>query len=422
MTSNKPLIVQQDRSLIRPRWHSKRFVVAQVTAPEAERTEGRAPVNLAFVLDRSGSMDGQKIRLAAQAVEEAIGRLKARDRFSVVIYDNEVETLVPGTAATSAARSEAIGRLRQVQARGMTDLSGGWLAGCEQVAMALLEDGINRCLLLTDGLANEGITDHQELDRHASELRARGVSTSTFGVGDDFDEVLLQSMAQAGGGHFHDIATAVQIRDHISSEVGEALEVVARNVTLDVTVPPEVRVETLGAFQARDGKGRTSIDLGNLVSRQQLEVPLRVFFQFGEIGATMPAMFELSDHDGVLDGAEARLSWEYASDRANDAQPRELEVDRLVANVFAARARRDAVDLNRRGDYEAAGRALKSTARKISAYAGHDRELRTIVDGLMQEAELFGQVMMERTRKEHYALSSNLMRSRDLEGKARRRP
>jgi len=420
MTTNKPLSVKQDRKLIRPRWHSKRFVVAHVTAPEADVRESRTPVNLAFVLDRSGSMHMGKIGLAMQAVEEAIGRLKATDRFSVVVYDDKVDTLVPGTFATPAARSEAIERLRMVQARGATDLSGGWLAGCAQVASALIDEGVNRALLLTDGLANRGITGRDELAHHAAELRRRGVSTSTFGVGNDFDEVLLQGMAAAGGGHFYDIASAEQIRDHIESEVGETLEVVARNVTLEVELPDEVRIESLGAFPARSLHGRTLIDLGDLVSGQELDAPLRFFFGFGEIGSTMPAVFSLVDRDGVLDGAADRTAWEFADDRANDTQPRDREVDRLVAGIFAARARRRAVELNRQGDYDAASHALKATARKIRAYAGKDPGLRQIVDGLMAESEMFGRVMFERTRKEHFAMSSHALQSRDAVGKARR--
>jgi Ca-activated chloride channel family protein len=414
------LTVRQDRRLIRPRWHSKRFVVAQVTAPEATRSGTRPPVNLAFVLDRSGSMDGQKIRLAAQAVEEAVGQLRPTDRFAIVIYDDEVETLVAGTEATPAARAAAIERLRDVGARNMTNLSGGWLAGCEQVATALLAEGVNRCLLLTDGLANVGITDRDALARHAAELRARGVSTSTFGVGDDFDEVLLTSMAAAGGGHFYYIASAAQIRDHIGSEVGETLEVVARGVTLDLRLPEGVRAESLGAFPARSASGRTSIELGDLVTGQQVEVPLRLFFSFGEVGDGMPAVASLSDRDGVLDGAAARLSWEYADDRANDAQPRDRSVDRTVAAVFAARARQRAVELNRRGEYESASEALQATARKIRGYAGGDPELRGIIDGLMRESETFGRVMAEPSRKAMYAGAAYALRSRAVTGMARR--
>ncbi len=185
----RALTIATDRRLIRSRWHSQRFIVARISAPEARTDHERPPVNLSFVLDHSGSMDGQKLHLAAQAVEEGIGRLQPTDRFSVVMYDHEIDVLVPGSLATPAARRDAVERLHQVAARGTTNLGGGWLAGCEQVATALVADGVNRALLLTDGLANEGITDAVELAHHATELRARGVSTSTFGVGDDFDEV-----------------------------------------------------------------------------------------------------------------------------------------------------------------------------------------------------------------------------------------
>jgi Ca-activated chloride channel family protein len=331
-----------------------------------------------------------------------------------------VQTIVPGTAATGVATAQALQALRSIRAGGTTDLSGGWLAGCEQVASLLMSEGVNRCLLLTDGLANRGITDHGELAHHATQLRTRGVSTSTFGVGSDFDEALLQSMAASGGGAFYYIENAGQIRDLMASEVGEALEIVVRGVTLELLLPESVRVESLGAFPAHGGAGRVDIDLGDLVSGQQVEVPLRVSFGFGEVGDVLPAVARLSDRDGVLDGSSARLAWHYADDRANDAQPRDREVDRQVAGIFAARARTAAVELNRRGDYLAASDALKATARKIRGYAGGDPELGAIISALLQEAEAFGQVMFEPQRKAVFASNAYALRSRDIQGKARR--
>ncbi len=253
-------------------------------------------------------MSGPKLTLAAQAAEEGIGRLLPTDRFSVVMYDEDVSVLVPGTLATPEARRDAIERLRRVVSGGSTDLGAGWLAGCEQVAIALAVDGVNRTLLLTDGLANRGITGADELAHHAAQLRARGVSTSTFGVGNDFDETLLQAMAQAGGGHFYDIATAAAIRDHISSEVGEALEVVARDVSVQVTLPEGVRIESLGAFPARLAQDRTTIAIGDLVSGQEVEVPLRLSFPVGRMGESVPAVLTLTDRDDVLDGAIGRVA------------------------------------------------------------------------------------------------------------------
>ncbi len=90
-----------DRHLIRSTHRSERFILAEVVAPASRRERGRPPVNLAFVIDRSGSMSGPKIRLARQAVEEAIGRLQPDDRFAVVVYDEQVDVVVPATRATA---------------------------------------------------------------------------------------------------------------------------------------------------------------------------------------------------------------------------------------------------------------------------------------------------------------------------------
>lgn len=409
-----------DRHLIRSTHRSERFILAEVVAPVSVRERGRPPVNLAFVIDRSGSMSGSKIRLARQAVEEAIGRLQPDDRFAVVVYDEEVDVVVPATRATAEARRDAVARLATVDARGSTDLGSGWLRGCEQVALALEELGVNRCLLLTDGLANVGITDREELARHAGELRARGVGTSTFGVGEDFDEVLLQAMASAGGGHFYFIADAASIRDHITSEVGEALDVVARGVTLEVVAPASVRVEGLTPHPTRERSGRTEILIGDLVSEEELRIVLRFGFPYGQVGERSGVALTLTDRDGVLTEASERFHWEYADDRANDAQGRDREVDRAVAAIFAARARQEAVALNRSGKYEEARRVLRATAKRIAGYAGHDVELRAIRDALEGEAETMAAPMPELARKLVFASAGYAMRSRSMEGVALR--
>jgi Ca-activated chloride channel family protein len=413
--------VRPDRRLIRPAYRSNRFVLAEIVAPSSHREHGRPPVNLAFVLDRSGSMGGQKIELAKRAIETSIARLHDDDRFAIVAYDDVVDVVVPGTRATPDARRNALDRLRGIDARGSTDLGEGWLRGCEQVALALSEEGVNRCLLLTDGLANRGIVDRDELARHAGELRARGVSTTTFGVGEDFYEVLLQAMAAAGGGHFYFISGPAAIHDHITSEVGETLDVVARDVVLEVTAPEGVRVEPLSPHPVRELRGRTEVVLGDMTSDERVSVVLRLNFPYGEVGRSTLAMFGLVDRDGVLDGG-AKLAWEYADDRSNDLQERDREVDRAVAAVFAARARQEAVGRNRQGDYAGARHVVEATARRIRKYAGRDPAMRAILVELDREAVEFEAPMMEMNRKVAYARSSYAMHSRMADGKAMKDP
>ena len=413
-----------DRRLMRANGKSKRFVLVELIAPPATQARQRQPVNLAFVLDRSGSMSGGKLDLAKRAVEEAIARLDGRDRFSIVVYDEAIDVVVESTPASVEARRNAIGRLASIEPRGSTNLGDGWLRGCEQVAAHLAREGVDRCLLLTDGLANVGLTDVDELARHASELRARGVSTSTFGVGNDFDERLLQAMADAGGGHFYYIADAAQIRDHIASEVGETLEVVARDVELEVMVAEGVHVETISPQVVQARGSRAVVALGDLVADQVLEVVLRLTFPYGDIGRETGAILGLDDGSGVFRASgsnEARLTWAYADNASNDAQPRDIEVDRAVARQFAARARQEALLRNRQGDFEAAARALKGVARRIRAYAGRDVELRALLSELEAEQPVYMMAMTPMDLKQRHFATSNLARSRTAQGAAIKR-
>ena len=417
------LKARSDRRYIRSAHRSERFVLIELEAPAATQKPQRDPVNLAFVLDRSGSMSGEKLDLAKRAVETAVDRLLPTDRFSIVCYDDRIDVVVEGTSASREAKTNAIDRLRSIDARGSTDLAGGWLRGAEQVALAQVEPGVNRVLLLTDGLANVGITDPAELGKHAQELRARGVTTTTFGVGADFDEALLQSMADTGGGHFYFIENAAQIQDHIATEVGELLAVVARDTVLEITAPENLEIETLSPYAFERRGSRHHVLVGDLVAEQRLEVVLRVRFGYGTIGTEIGVLVGASDREGVLNlagVAPVGVGWEYADDRTNDGQARDRSVDRAVARLFAARVRQDAVRLNRAGDYAAAVRGLKEVAGRIAAYAGSDAELQGLVDALRADEHRWAAPAPEAARKVAFAAASYSLRSRGQQGGANR--
>jgi Ca-activated chloride channel homolog len=421
-----------DRRFIRSAHRSERFVLVALDAPPSTRQAQRDPLNVAFVIDRSGSMSGQKLELARRAVETAVERLLPTDRFAVVAYDDRVDVVVESTPASREAKANAVDRLRSIDARGSTNLGEGWLRGAEQVARAHAEAGmpasgssVNRVLLLTDGLANQGMTDPAELTRHAGELRARGVTTTTFGVGEDFDEQLLQSMADAGGGHFYFIADAAQIIDQIASEVGEMLDVVARDATLEVTAPDGmgISVATLSRFPIEARGSRWIVRLGDLIAEQRLELVLRVRFGYGQVGQEVGILVGVSDRDGALAAAgfaPVPIGWEYADDATNDAQPRDRAVDRAVARLFAARARQEAVRLNRLGSYAEAQQAVRAVARKIQRYASGDDQLREVVAQLAVEEQRWAAPAPEMTRKAAFASSSYAMRSRGPGGHASR--
>ena len=258
--------IQTDRALLPAGKTAVRYLTVTITAPERARRHERPAVHAALVLDRSGSMAGRKIEMAKKAVDHAVRLLNERDRLAVVCYDTEIDTLLGATAATAEAKKLALTRLKAIDARGGTDLCGGWLRGAEELtpvaasaesSQAEADTALRRVLLLSDGQANQGETNPDVLARHAADLRAKGIATSTFGVGADFDEVLMSRLATEGGGHFYFIEHPAQIPDFLTSELGEALEVVARDARLVIAGGPGVEIGCLNEFPVETHAGRS---------------------------------------------------------------------------------------------------------------------------------------------------------------------
>ena len=117
--------IQTDRALVPAGSTAERFLAITITAPVRETKTDRPTVNVALVLDRSGSMAGRKIEMARKAVEHAVRLVNERDRLALICYDTEIDTLLGATAATPEAKELALSRLRQIDARGSTDLAEG---------------------------------------------------------------------------------------------------------------------------------------------------------------------------------------------------------------------------------------------------------------------------------------------------------
>ena len=418
------LTLRTDRHLLRSSAHSTRYLLASITAPTAPARAARLPVTVGFVLDRSGSMDGErKFGLARQAVEQALGMLRHDDRFTLVVYDAEIDVLAPVTNATPDAKRLALSRLHAVGPRGSTDLHAGWAAAASQLAPGGRDESVTRVLVLTDGLANHGITEPHALRRVAGELRQLGIATSTFGVGADFDERLLRDMAHEGGGNFYLIESPAQIADLLSSELGEALEVVARDAILHLTLPAGVEATALNRFRVAQGGEELRVQLGDLVSAQELRVVVRLRFPPGTDGAATHVGARLSERSGTQHPTPAICEWRYADHAANDAQPRDVVVDREVASVYAARARAEATESNRHGDLDRARRVLERTAERIGRYANGDPELESIRQALCDDVRRFAEEAMSPMQlKTAMYVAESESKGRGRDGKARRSP
>src|SRR4051812_31435433 len=158
--------------------------MVELTAPAAPVWE-RAPLDIALVVDRSGSMGGQKLAAVKACGAYLARRMGAGDRLAVVAYDDAIDLVAPLAPVELHRLLAALGALGP---GGSTNLSGGWLKGLEQLRGTQREEAVRRILLLTDGLANVGITEPGALVGLAEQARQAGIGTTTIGVGDDFDE------------------------------------------------------------------------------------------------------------------------------------------------------------------------------------------------------------------------------------------
>jgi Ca-activated chloride channel family protein len=413
--------IQADRALIPAHSPSVRHLTIQITAPgrKAPVTE-RPPANVAIVLDRSGSMDGEKITMARQAVAHAIKLLNDRDRLAVVVYDDRVNTILEGTHASKEAKRHALQRLLRVEARGSTDLSGGWFKGVEELGAPAAEH-VSRVLLLTDGLANQGVVDHAELAQAARGFRERGIATSTFGVGADFDEELLSKIATEGGGHFYFVETAKQIPDFLASELGEALEVVARDAVLDITCSTGVDATVLNGFAAETTRGRVRVKLGDLVADQEITLAVAVSCAPHLLEATAFADCRVTDRDAALCQEPIRVEWRAAEVHETERQPVNQAVLVAVAEVLAERALATALAANRRGQYDEARRVIRNVLDHLLGLAPGNREVIAIIDRLRHEELALGEAMDAMTMKSRHFAGHAAAFSRDVGGRARRR-
>jgi Ca-activated chloride channel family protein len=422
------LDIQTDRALVPANTDVTRYLTVDLTAPDPGRRSDRPALNVAFVIDRSGSMAGSKLEMARKAVEQAIRLLDERDRLALVCYDHEVQTLVAGAPASAETKKLALDRLKTLDGRGSTNLHGGWMRGAEDVGAILKADAatgaqpdaLTRVLLLSDGLANKGETAPDVLGRKAAELRAEGIVTSTFGLGADFDEVLLSRLATDGGGHFYFIERPAQIPDFLTSELGDSLEIVARDARVIVAAGPGVEATALNEFPVDTPPGELHVRLGDLVAGQTVTVVLSAAVQARPIATETALYVRLSDRDHVLFPQPFRVDWRVVSAAEDAAQPIGVEVLVAVATQLAAGAQRAAVDANRHGDLDAAARILKHAAMAIRSLAPGVRQIELIAAQLEDHEPLFLSAMSPMALKKAHFASYNVSRSRDNQGRSRK--
>jgi len=259
--------IHLDRDAILETEDSTRHLLVEVSAPEGKRSENSEPLNLALAIDTSGSMNSGRLEAAKMAAIQVIHSLTERDHLSLVHFGSDVNVVLKGVPMDRTGKDAAVGAIWKLETAGMTNLSGGWYeAGrCVAEVMDRKDATDGRILILSDGRANQGICDPEQLTVHAQKLAERGVVTSAVGIGDGYSPLQLDALADGGGGRLHDAADPEELHEAIIGELSQLRTMVARNMTVTVE---STGAEIQGINKVKDGFDQVEYSLGELTETE----------------------------------------------------------------------------------------------------------------------------------------------------------
>ena len=246
------------------------------------RPEKRASVNIAIVIDKSGSMTGEKISKAKEAAIMAIRRLGANDIVSVVVYDSGVNVIVPATKASD--KEDIFQAIRNIEAGGSTALYDGVRKGAAQLRKFIRHERGNRLVLLSDGLANVGPDSPQELGKLGKQLIKEGISVTTIGLGLSYNEDLMMRLAYNSDGNHYFAKRASDLEEIFDDEFGKVMCVVAQEIQTKIKLGKGVRPVR---FLGREGKihgQQASVFINQIYSKNEKVIVLEVEVEPTEMG------------------------------------------------------------------------------------------------------------------------------------------
>lgn len=340
---------------------TERVLQIELTTP-APRTKLDSPaLNLGLVIDRSGSMSDGKLEQAKLAVNQIIDMLREKDSVSVVVFDDEVNVVAEAESVNSLTRSELKLNVKHIRTGGSTNLGDGWLTGCQRVAHRQASSKINRTLLLSDGEANQGITNPAELGKHASEIFERGVSTSTFGIGLGFNEHLMEHIANRGGGNFYYINNDSRIPELLLQEFSDLASVTLKDARIQVEIPAGTKVELFGEWRSEKVGNLLNIYLSDLPGNRTVTLFLRLLI------SPAPSDFDMNvrmtgrgESDEALESLNV-LHLTRASEDEVNRQPIDMSVLQAFASVAVGEIANEALKLERAGRRDEARQLMERT-------------------------------------------------------------
>jgi Ca-activated chloride channel family protein len=352
-----------------------------LTGIDTGRRVERVPINVAIVLDKSGSMgSGRKMEDAKRGAVEIIERLSRDDVVSLVVYDTRPRVVIP--AQRVRYKQELIATIKNIFPGGNTALYGGVTFGASEVRKYMSWEYINRIILLSDGLANVGPQTTGELACLGRSLGREGITVSTIGVGLDYNEDLMTALAARSGGNSYFASTSRELPKIFAEEIGEAMTVVARDVRIYIDCGDGVKPVTVIGREGDISERQMSVTVGELYGRNDKYALFEVRVPRDEPGRNLEAaevtVEYVDPHTNETMRDRQQVTIAYAADEEIVEENRDKQVVKDAVLTRTSEIKMQAVDLSDKGDYKAAAALMEQNAlelEKVARECDNDEEI-----------------------------------------------
>jgi Ca-activated chloride channel family protein len=316
-------------------------------------------------------MAGEKLKKAQDAAIEALRRLSSKDIFSVIIYDDDVATIVPAQYAQNPEWIE--GKIRQIHAGGSTALFGGVSQGAAEIRKNLDKNFVNRIILLSDGIANIGPSSPEDLGRLGTALSKEGISVTTVGVGLDYNEDLMTRLSQNSDGNTYFVESSRDLPKIFAAELSDVLNVVAKNVRLTIECKEGVKPISIIGREGRIRGQEIQLSMNQLYGNQEKYVLIEVELPAGKDGSQMEVASATVSFENPFtqqkEKQSGRAQVRFSKSENEVARSKNPSVVKEYILNLGAIAKDNAISYADKGKKKEAARALRKSIDQLKSYA-----------------------------------------------------
>lgn len=361
------------------------FLKISLTGFDITHPSERIPANVAIVLDRSGSMQGEKLARAKEAAIVAINAMNANDIVSVLTYDSVVNVIVPSSKVSD--KLSIIQKIQNIRAGGNTALFAGVSKGAAEVRKFLDKEHVNRIILLSDGIANVGPSSPTELGQLGMSLAKERISVSTIGLGSGYNEDLMTQLAGYSDGNHAFVENATDLATVFKYEFGDVFSVVAQDVDITITCQPGIKPVRVLGRDAEISQNTVTLHLNQIYSVQEKFVLMEVEVPPHQAGTQLALAAVDISYDNMFskqrDKLNAPVQVAFSASQQAVTQATNKTVMESAVSQIADDMSKQAIEFRDKGQIKEARSILKKSA-----------------DYLQSNANAFGSSKLERQQQE----------------------